>query len=86
MNWTITWSARARRDLRTLGEGTARRIIRALDRLALEEAGDRKRLRDRYPEEWRLRVGRWRVIYSYDREARVIGVIRVLPRGRAYRR
>jgi mRNA interferase RelE/StbE len=36
-------------------------------------------------EEWRLRVGDWRVRFDRDDEARVIVVLRVLPRGRAYR-
>jgi mRNA-degrading endonuclease RelE of RelBE toxin-antitoxin system len=36
--------------------------------------------------EWRLRVGDWRVRFTFDDEQRVIVVLRVLPRGRAYRR
>jgi mRNA interferase RelE/StbE len=35
---------------------------------------------------WRLRVGDWRVIFERDEAIRVIGVVRVLPRGRAYDR
>lgn len=35
---------------------------------------------------WRLRVGDWRVIFERDETIRVIGVVRVLPRGRAYDR
>jgi len=37
-------------------------------------------------EEWRLRVGDWRVRFIRDDAARVIYVTRVLPRGRAYDR
>jgi mRNA-degrading endonuclease RelE of RelBE toxin-antitoxin system len=33
-----------------------------------------------------LRVGAWRVRFSFDEERRVIVVLRVLPRGRAYDR
>jgi mRNA-degrading endonuclease RelE of RelBE toxin-antitoxin system len=36
-------------------------------------------------EEWRLRVGDWRVRFERDPRARMIYVLRVLPRGRAYR-
>lgn len=36
--------------------------------------------------EWRLRVGDWRVRFSFDDENQVIVVLRVLPRGRAYDR
>ena len=35
--------------------------------------------------EWRLRVGDWRVRFVYDYEETIIRVVRVLPRGRAYR-
>jgi mRNA interferase RelE/StbE len=33
----------------------------------------------------RLRVGDWRVLYRIDATARTLTVLRVLPRGRAYR-
>lgn len=36
-------------------------------------------------DEWRLRVGDWRVRFVYDFQTEVIRVLRVLPRGRAYR-
>lgn len=36
-------------------------------------------------EEWRLRVGDWRVRFVRDSETGVVYVVRVLPRGRAYR-
>lgn len=59
-------------------------MIGALDGLVRGEArsGDVRRLsRD----EWRLRVGDWRIRFGRDEDARVIVVLRVLPRGRAYR-
>jgi mRNA-degrading endonuclease RelE of RelBE toxin-antitoxin system len=37
------------------------------------------------PVEWRLRIGDWRVRFTFDDHQRVIVVLRVLPRGRAYR-
>jgi mRNA-degrading endonuclease RelE of RelBE toxin-antitoxin system len=36
-------------------------------------------------DEWRLRVGDWRVRFTRERDTGVIQVLRVLPRGRAYR-
>ena len=35
---------------------------------------------------FRLRVGDWRVIFTRDDEARVIDVLRIAPRGQAYKR
>jgi mRNA-degrading endonuclease RelE of RelBE toxin-antitoxin system len=47
-------------------------------------AGDIRKLQG--STEWRLRIGDLRVRFTFDDEARVIHVIRVLPRGRAYNR
>jgi len=33
----------------------------------------------------RLRVGRWRVLFRFEETSRTIQVLRVLPRGKAYR-
>ena len=81
VNWVLT--ARARRDLSRADRQVQRRIVASLDRLVADPQGsDVKKLTGRQ-EEWRLRVGDWRV--RFTREADTIYVLRVLPRGRAYR-
>jgi len=63
----------------------ARRVIAALDRLlARDQSIDLRRLQG--SDEWRLRVGDWRVRLRLDFDARTVIVVRVLPRGRAYER
>jgi mRNA-degrading endonuclease RelE of RelBE toxin-antitoxin system len=47
-------------------------------------AGDVIKLRGR--DDHRLRVGDWRIILRLDEQARIVRVLRVLPRGRAYER
>jgi mRNA-degrading endonuclease RelE of RelBE toxin-antitoxin system len=42
-------------------------------------------LTDVTPPEYRLRVGAWRVRFRVDRQAGALIVLRVLPRGKAYR-
>ena len=84
MSWQIVWTDRSRRDLRRLDLAVAQRVIRAVDRLAVSGLGDILRLHGA-AHEWRLRVGDWRVRYVYEEETRSIRVLRVLPRGRAYR-
>jgi mRNA-degrading endonuclease RelE of RelBE toxin-antitoxin system len=37
-------------------------------------------------EEWRLRVGDWRIRFERDAKVQTILVTRILPRGRAYDR
>ncbi len=58
------------------------RIRDAVLRFAETGHGDVKRLRG-YDDEWRLRVGEWRVRFTSPPGE--ITVLRVLPRGRAYR-
>ena len=80
--WVFT--GRARRDLQRLDPPVQRRIIDALDRLTGDSpAGDVVKLTG-LEDEWRLRVGGWRVRFQRDSSG-VIHVVRVLPRGRAYR-
>ncbi len=80
--WVFT--GRARRDFQRLDPPVRRRITDALDRLTGEApAGDVVKLTGA-AEEWRLRVGDWRVRFQRDSSG-VVEVLRVLPRGRAYR-
>jgi len=62
--------ARVRAALDTLVEGLARGQVR---KLRGKEA------------EWRIRVGDLRVRFRLDHTAHAVVVLRVLPRGRAYR-
>lgn len=83
--WSWVATSRARRDLRRLDRPDARRVVEALDRFVQEPRdGDIRKLQG--STEWRLRVGELRVRFTFDDDARVIHVVRVLPRGRAYDR
>jgi mRNA interferase RelE/StbE len=62
----------------------ATHILDALARLADTSQGDVTRLQG-VSDEWRLRVGDWRVRFRYDHTARTLVVLRILPRGQAYR-
>jgi mRNA interferase RelE/StbE len=78
------FSAQGRRDFKRLDPPIQRRIVSALDRLTGDPpAGDVVKLAN--VDEWRLRVGDWRVRFERDAETGVVYVLRVLPRGRAYR-
>ena len=83
--WGIIFESRAEKDLDRLDPPVARRIIAALDRLLAQDASvDLRRLRD--SDEWRLRVGDWRVRLRLEFDAHTVVVVRILPRGRAYER
>lgn len=81
----VRWSPRSRRDLKRLDRPDQGRVVDAMERFARTGAGDVVRLTDVTPPEYRLRAGSLRVRFARDREHRVLHVLRVLPRGKAYR-
>lgn len=82
--WSLRIMPPARRDLKRLDRPVQRRILDALDRFVVSpRTGDIRKLNS---VQWRLRVGDWRVRFSFDDENQVIVVLRILPRGRAYDR
>ena len=84
-NWGVTFTPRARRDLRALDPPIRDRVLSVIDRVAArDQALDVRRLTG--SAELRVRVGDWRVRFTRDAEAKLIVVQRVLPRGRAYDR
>jgi len=82
--WGIEITPPARRDVRNLDAPVARRVREALQRLA-EDPADAQLVKLKGSDELRLGVGDWRVRMRLDTAVRKIIVLRVLPRGRAYR-
>lgn len=84
--WRVEITRPAERDIRRLDRPVRERIVIAIEGLAGElPAGDTKRMSGITPPQWRLRVGHWRVRFTRDPETRTVLILRVLPRGRAYR-
>ena len=64
------------------------RLFARIDRKILALAGDPrpagcKKLRG-YKDQWRIRVGDWRVLYIVDDESKVVSVTRIAHRSEAY--
>ena len=78
--WQVVVTPPATKALRRLGRVQRERLQRAIARLP---AGDTKRLVGL--DEWRLRVGDWRIRYAVDAAACRIVVVAVDPRGSAYK-
>jgi mRNA interferase RelE/StbE len=81
----IDWAKRALKELARLDRPTRERILSALSELADSHKGDVRRLEGAASTTFRLRVGSWRVILSYEDDASIL-VQRVRPRGDAYKR
>jgi len=83
--WAIRFESRAEKDLGRLDRPVAERVIAALDRLLVRDPSvDVRRLKG--SDEWRLRVGDWRVRLRLEFGDNTVVVVRILPRGRAYER
>jgi mRNA-degrading endonuclease RelE of RelBE toxin-antitoxin system len=80
----VIWARRATRDLERVDDLMRQRIVSAIELMATSGAGDIRRLADVKPPEFRLRVGQWRVRFTYG-EAQTVVILRVLPRDKAYR-
>lgn len=81
----LGWEPRALKDFGRLDIQVQRRVSAALQRLADTGQGDVRKLTGVTPPEYRLRVGDYRVRFTHDAAADVLNVLRVLPRGEAYR-
>jgi mRNA-degrading endonuclease RelE of RelBE toxin-antitoxin system len=84
VTWKIKWTDRALKDAGRLDRQVRARVVRALERFAESGHGDLKQLTSS-DREMRLRVGSWRVRLELDYRTATVTVLRVLPRGRAYR-
>lgn len=76
----------AAKDVNDLPRNERDRIIRKVKEFAETGRGDVKKLQG-HSNEFRLRVGDWRVRFSVDNLGHLIilTVLRVLPRGSAYK-
>ena len=83
--WRYEITPRAGRDLERADRATRGRIFDALDRFVEDPTRVRQRKLAGRSDEWRIRVGDWRIRYKRDTTQKLIVVLRILPRGEAYR-
>jgi mRNA interferase RelE/StbE len=83
--WSVNFVRRADKDLERLDRPVRQRVNEGIERLAEgDPSADVRKLKG--SDELRLRVGDWRVRFERDANTRQITILRVLPRGRAYKR
>jgi mRNA-degrading endonuclease RelE of RelBE toxin-antitoxin system len=88
MIWRIEVKPTAEKQYSKLGKTTKRRIQDAL--LELERAENPllhyavRQLTGKLKGDYRVRIGNWRVLFTSNRDEKVIYVYAILPRGDAY--
>jgi mRNA interferase RelE/StbE len=84
MSWYIFVTSAAEKDLTKLPEFDQQAVIRAIDKLAINPSEVDIRQLKGYKNEWRLRVGQWRIRFTFVSKTHTIKILRVLPRKSAY--
>lgn len=81
----VEWTKPALNDVNRLDRRTRERILRAVERFSATGHGDVEKLKGS-KDEYRLRVGNWRILFRLLELERLIRIRRVLPRGSAYQK
>lgn len=82
MIWTVRWTPRAAKERDRLDARVRERVLDAVLRYADSGVGDAIRLKGR--DDWRLKVGKWRVLFRPENETGTLWILHVLPRDKAY--
>ena len=83
MTWFVDWTRTAGNDLAELDPKTRRRVFQTIEKYATTGHADVKRLKG--SDQYRLRVGDWRVRFEALKAERKLRILRVLHRREAYR-
>ena len=83
MSRQVEWAKRAIKKISLVDQTTRTKILSAIDDLAEKNRGDTRRLEGN-PGTYRLRVGGWRVIFSYLNDGTIL-IQRVGSRGDVYK-
>lgn len=85
--YDVVFTDTARKNLRRYPRSDQRRILDSIEQMAITpfETRNVKRL-VKHDVAYRLRVDHYRILFDRDDVVRIIDVIDILPRGRAYRR
>jgi mRNA interferase RelE/StbE len=82
MKYNIKYEKACLKYLKKLDRNTQLRIIKSINQLP---SGDVKKLQGK-AEDYRLRVGKYRIIFNKDEKDLVINIIEIASRGEVYNR
>ncbi|WP_456474556.1 type II toxin-antitoxin system RelE family toxin [Candidatus Pyrohabitans sp.] len=85
-SYEIRWKNSAERDLRKIDSQHVPRIIKAVESLVDDPFPPQRRKLRGSEQNYRIRVGNYRVIYQVDTKARIVTIYHVRHRREAYRR
>ena len=87
MSYSLQIDKNAAKIIKSLDRTTIKRIHRRLQELAKDPLAPRiSGSVEMGQKERKSRVGNWRIFYEIDEDARLVNIIAVRPRGKAYRK
>jgi len=88
MSWKIEVKPTAEKKYRKLDKTTRKRIKKALEELEREENPllhrNAQQLTGKLHGDCRLRLGDWRILFTPEKEIKIIYIYAILPRGNSY--
>ena len=85
-NYAVEVKPPARKELEALPDKVLARVVRKMDSLRdTPRPAGCKKLKG-YKDQWRVRVGDWRVVYIIDDAAKLVSVTRIGHRREVYER
>ena len=83
-SYAVELKPSARKELESLPDTVLARVVRRVEALQQEpRPAGCKKLKG-YKDQWRVRIGDWRVIYIVDDKARLVSVTRIAHRREVY--
>jgi mRNA interferase RelE/StbE len=83
-SYSVEVKPTARKELEALPDTVLARVVRKLEALAeTPRPAGCKKLKG-YKDQWRVRIGDWRVVYIIDDAAKVVSVTRIAHRREVY--
>ncbi len=83
-SYTVEVKPAARKELEALPDKLLARVVRKLESLANNPRPTGCKKLKGYKDQWRIRVGDWRVVYFIDDAAKLVSVTRIAHRREVY--
>ncbi|MDQ6860815.1 MAG: type II toxin-antitoxin system RelE/ParE family toxin [Verrucomicrobiota bacterium] len=83
--YVVEFRRGAEKDLRRLDAVVQRRVLRAVDNLAIDPRPLGCRKLQASDNAYRVRLGDYRIVYTIDDAVLIVAIERVRPRGEVYR-
>ena len=84
-DYRITFARSAEKELQRLDPPIARRVLIAIEKLASDPRPTGCIKLTGSQNEWRIRVGHWRILYTIDDRANIVDIAAIRHRSDAYR-